>query len=62
MFLTALQVTPIRLTVQHTKSYGFVTLHKTKKDDALSTVFLDSNLQKLESVSNTEQDFVVAGS
>lgn len=39
MFLTALQVTPIRLTVQHTKSYGFVTLHKTKKDDALSTVF-----------------------
>ena len=62
MFLTVLQVTLIRHAVQHTKSYGFVTLHKTKKDDALSTVFLDSNLQKLESVSNTEQDFVVAGS
>lgn len=62
MFLTALQVTPIRQAVQHTKSYGFVTLHNTKKDDALSTVFLDSNLQKLESVSNTEQDFMIAGS
>lgn len=31
MFLTVLQVTLIRQAVQHTKSYGFVTLHKTKK-------------------------------
>ena len=39
MFLTVLQVTSILAVVQHTKSYGFVTLHKTKKDDAQSTVF-----------------------
>lgn len=38
MFLTVLQVTLIRQAVQHTKSYGFVTLRQ-KKDDAQSTVF-----------------------
>lgn len=39
MFLTALQSTPILAVVQHTKSYGFVTLRQIKKDDAQSIVF-----------------------
>lgn len=62
MFLTVLQVTLIRQAVQHTKSYGFVTLRQIKKRRCTKHRLLNSNSLKLESISNTEHDFMIAGS
>lgn len=61
MFLTVLQVTLIRQAVQHTKSYGFVTLYKQKKRCFKHRLFKFC-LSRLESISNTEHNFMIAGS
>lgn len=62
MFLTVLHVTLIRQAVQHTKSYGFVTLRQIKKRQCFKHRLFKFCLSRLESISNTEHNFMIAGS